>query len=154
MFGELYAIERALPPLLPPSDDPVQGELQRPRQEQRRQLRQRDAGLVWDELSKWRADQKPGALPKSPLGTAIGYASNNWNALTRVSEPRGILAGRDPRGERGAGWGRPVWAGIRNRCPHEQRGRSDGELFGEWNALGPWNSPGAGVPYVVNVERA
>ena len=55
---------------------------------------------------------------------------------------------------RGAGWGRPVWAGIRNSCPHEQGGRSDGELFGEWNALGPWNSPGAGVPYVVNVERA
>jgi transposase len=75
LFARLYAIERALPPLLPPSDDPVQRELRRPPEEQRCQLRQRDAEPVWDELSKWLGEQKPGVLPKSPLGTAIGYAS-------------------------------------------------------------------------------
>ncbi len=82
LFGRLYAIERALP-LLPPSDDPSQREQRRQREEQRRQLRQRDAEPVWDELSKWLAEQKPGALPKSPLGAAIGYATNNWAALKR-----------------------------------------------------------------------
>ncbi|MDB5308526.1 MAG: hypothetical protein JWO38_2728 [Gemmataceae bacterium] len=91
MIGRLYAIERALPPLLPPSDDPVQREHRRQREEQRRALRQRDAEPVWDELSNWLGEQKPGALPKSPLGTAIGYASNNWEALKRYLE-QGILA--------------------------------------------------------------
>ncbi len=91
LFGRLYAIERALPPLLPPSDDPAQREQRRQREEQRRTLRQRDAEPVWDELSKWLAERKPGALPKSPLGTAIGYASNNWVALKRHLE-KGFLA--------------------------------------------------------------
>ena len=91
MFGKLYAIERALPPLLPPSDDPVMREQRRVREEQRRVMRQRDAGPVWDELEKWLAEQKPNALPKSPLGAAIGYATNNWNALKRYLEA-GYLA--------------------------------------------------------------
>lgn len=91
LFGRLYAIERALPPLVPPSDDPSQRERRRQREEQRRQLRQRDAEPVWDELSKWLAEQKPGALPKSPLGAAIGYATNNWAALKRYLEA-GYLA--------------------------------------------------------------
>ena len=46
---------------------------------------------VWDEQSKWLGEQKPGALPKSPLGDAIGYASNNWAALKRYLE-KGFLA--------------------------------------------------------------
>ena len=91
LIGRLYAIERALPPLLPPSDDPAQRELRRQREEQRRQLRQHDAEPVWAELSKWLGEQKPDALPKSPLGTAIGYASNNWDALKRCLE-QGFLA--------------------------------------------------------------
>lgn len=82
LFGRLYAIERALPALLPPSDDPAQREQRRQREEQRRTLRQRDAEPVWVELSKWLAEQKPGALPKSPLGGAIGYP--------RRAEPRAV----------------------------------------------------------------
>ncbi len=91
LFGRLYAVERALPPLRPPSDDPVQREQRRQREEERRAMRQRDARPVWDELEKWLAEQKPHALPKSPLGTAIGYASNNWAALKRYLE-QGYLA--------------------------------------------------------------
>ena len=94
LIGKLYVIERALPPLLSPSDDPVQRELRRQREEQRRQLRQRDAEPVWDELSKWLGEQKPGVLPKSPLGTAIGYASNNWDALKRYLEQGFLAIGR------------------------------------------------------------
>jgi transposase len=40
---------------------------------------------------KWLGEQKPGVLPKSPLGAAIGYASNNWHALKRYLE-QGFLA--------------------------------------------------------------
>jgi transposase len=91
MIGRLYTIERALPPLLPPSDDPVQQEQRRQREEQRRSIRRRDAEPVWDEWSKWLAEQRPNVLPKSLLGTAIGYASNNWDALKRYLE-QGFLA--------------------------------------------------------------
>jgi transposase len=114
MIGRLYAVERALPPLLPPSDDPVQREQRLQREEQRRQLRQRDAGPVWDELSKWLGEQKPGALPKSPLGTAIGYASNNWDALKRYLE-RGFLAldnNLSERTLRAIALGRNAWGVI------------------------------------------
>lgn len=114
LFGRLYAIERALPPLLPPSDDPAQREQRRQREEQRRQLRQRDAEPVWDELSKWLTEQKPGALPKSPLGTAIGYASNNWVALKRYLE-EGFLAidnNLSERTLRAIALGRNAWGVI------------------------------------------
>jgi len=114
LFGRLYAIERALPPLLPPSDDPAQRELRRQREEQRRGLRQRDAEPVWDELSKWLAEQKPGALPKSPLGTAIGYASNNGAALKRYLE-QGFLAidnNLSERTLRAIALGRNAWGVI------------------------------------------
>jgi transposase len=91
MIGRLYAVERALPPLLPPSDDPGQTDRRRQREEQRRQLRQRDATPVWDELATWLSEQTSGALPKSPLGAAIGYATNNWVALKRYLDA-GYLA--------------------------------------------------------------
>lgn len=114
MFGRLYAIERTLPPLLPPSDDPVMREQRRAREEQRRVMRQRDAGPVWDELDKWLAEQKAGALPKSPLGTAIGYATNNGAALKRYLEA-GYLAldnNLSERTLRAVALGRNAWGVI------------------------------------------
>jgi transposase len=90
-IGELYAIERELPPLLPPADDPA-GQLQRrQREEQRRALRQARAEPVLAALKKWLDEQRPQALPKSSLGQAIGYALNNWAALGRYLE-QGYLA--------------------------------------------------------------
>jgi transposase len=86
LIARLYAIERELPPLLPPSNDPERREQRRQREEQRRAVRQRDAEPVWEELSKWIGEQKSSVLPKSPLGSAIGYASNNWDALKRYLE--------------------------------------------------------------------
>ncbi len=114
MIGRLYAIERALPPLLPPSDDLAQREQRQQREEQRRQLRQRDAEPVWNEWSKRLAEQKPGVLPKSPLGTAIGYASNNWIALKRYLE-QGFLAldnNLSERTHRAIALGRNAWGVI------------------------------------------
>jgi transposase len=91
LIRELYAIERSLEPLLPPSDDPAATQRRRHREEQRRQTRQREARPVLDELKKWLDGQKPLALPKSLLGVAIGYARNNWEALERYVE-QGYLA--------------------------------------------------------------
>jgi transposase len=91
LIGRVYAVERALPPLLPPSDDPAHQEQRRHREDERRAVRQRDAGPVWDDLRRWLEETRPLALPKSPLGTAIGYTSNNWVALKRYLEA-GYLA--------------------------------------------------------------
>jgi hypothetical protein len=90
-IGQLYTIERELPPLLPPADDPAAQEQRRQREEQRRALRQARAEPVLAELKKWLDEQRPQALPKSALGQAIGYALNHWTALRRYLE-QGYLA--------------------------------------------------------------
>ena len=91
LIRQLYAIEWKLPELLPPSDDPVASQQRQQREEQRRERRQREAQPVLDELKKWLDEQKPAALPKSPMGAAVGYALNNWEALKRYLE-QGYLA--------------------------------------------------------------
>jgi transposase len=91
LIRQLYAIERDLPPLLPPSDDPVATQQRRHREEQRRQRRQQQAEPILVELKTWLDEQRPKALPKSPLGQAIGYALNHWAALERYLE-QGYLA--------------------------------------------------------------
>jgi len=91
MIRKLYAVERELPALLVPADDPAAAESRRLREEPRRERRQRQAGPVLAELKKWLDEQRPTALPKSALGQAIGYALNNWEALLRYLEA-GYLA--------------------------------------------------------------
>jgi transposase len=91
LIGKLYAIERELPPLLPPSDDPVKQKQRREREEQRRQTRQQQAKPILDDLKTWLDAEKAKALPKTLLGKAIGYALNNWEALCRYVE-EGYLA--------------------------------------------------------------
>jgi transposase len=91
LIGKLYAIEREMPELLAPSDDPEAQRRRRQREEQRQQVRQQQAKPILDELKKWLDEQKLLALPKSALGQAITYALNNWAALERYLE-RGYLA--------------------------------------------------------------
>jgi transposase len=91
LIRRLYVIERELPALLAPSDDPVQQEQRRQREEERKRIRQVRAKSILLELKAWLDEQKPKALPKSPLGVAIGYALNNWTALERYVES-GILS--------------------------------------------------------------
>jgi hypothetical protein len=50
MIRKLDATERELPPLLPPADDPVAIEQHHKREEQSREIRQRDVQPVLDEL--------------------------------------------------------------------------------------------------------
>jgi transposase len=91
LIGRLYAIERALPGLLPPSDDAVARQQRAQREELRRQRRVQQAEPVLAELKRWLDEQRPKALPKTPLGQAVGYALNNWAALCRYLE-QGYLA--------------------------------------------------------------
>jgi hypothetical protein len=90
-IGQLYAIERELPPLLPPDDDPEAAQQRRLREEQRRLWRQQQAGPVLTALKQWLQEHKGKVLPKSVLGQAVGYALNNWEALVRYQE-QGYLA--------------------------------------------------------------
>jgi transposase len=83
---QLYAIERSLPPLLAPSDDPKDQDQRRQREQQRQRLRKEQAEPILHALKQWLDEQKPQALPKTLLGKAIGYALNNWSALERYLE--------------------------------------------------------------------
>src|SRR5262249_61148710 len=102
------------PPLRGPSDDPeAQRERHQP-EEQRWQEREQRAQPVLNELRKWLEEHKGRALPKSPLGQAIGYALNNWSALCRYLE-QGYLAidnNLSERTLRGVALGRGQWGGA------------------------------------------
>jgi transposase len=111
---QLYAIERVLPPLLPPSDHPQAVLQRRQREEQRRLARQRQAEPVLLALKQWLDEQRPQALPKSPLGAAIGYALNHWEALQRYLE-KGYLCVDNNLSERtlrAIALGRNAWGVI------------------------------------------
>jgi transposase len=86
LIRELYAIERNLPDLLLPSDEPGQDQRRREREEQRRQEREAGAKPVLEKLQAWLEKEAAGTLPKTPLGQAITYARNNWAALNRYLE--------------------------------------------------------------------
>jgi transposase len=58
---------------------------------QRLQMRQDLAVPILAQFHAWLAAQRFEVLPKSPLGEAIGYALNNWEALRRYTEA-GFLA--------------------------------------------------------------
>jgi transposase len=58
---------------------------------QRLQLRQDLAVPILGRFHAWLTAQRPEVLPKSPMGEAIGYALNNWEALRRYTEA-GFLA--------------------------------------------------------------
>jgi transposase len=86
LIGKLYAIERELPALLAPSDDAKLIEQRQLREEQRRALRLRESEIVLADLQSWRDAMQNEALPKSALGVAIGYLSNNWESLLRYRD--------------------------------------------------------------------
>src|SRR5216683_7886640 len=70
IIGQLYGIERAA------SDKHLYAPA-------RQRLRQEQA---LPRLHSYLQEQQATALPKSPLGAAIGYALRNWVALTRYAE--------------------------------------------------------------------
>src|SRR5262249_25412859 len=58
---------------------------------QRLQMRQDLSVPILEQFHTWLATQRGDVLPKSPMGEAIGYALNNWEALRRYTEA-GFLA--------------------------------------------------------------
>jgi transposase len=65
--------------------------------EQRLQMRQDLAVTILDQFHQWLLVQRPEVLPKSPMGEAIGYALNNWDALRRYTEAGFLTIGRVER---------------------------------------------------------
>ncbi len=58
---------------------------------ERFRLRQEKSLPVLTAMGQWLEAQQVDALPKSPIGQAIGYALNHWEALTRYTT-QGFLA--------------------------------------------------------------
>jgi transposase len=54
--------------------------------EQRLQMRQELSLPILEQFHQWLVTQRPEVLPKSPMGEAISYALNNWEALRRYTE--------------------------------------------------------------------
>jgi hypothetical protein len=59
--------------------------------EQRLQMRQELSLPILEQFHQWLLTQHPEVLPKSPMGEAVSYALNNWEALRRYTEA-GFLA--------------------------------------------------------------
>jgi len=78
--------------------------------QERRTLRQERALPLLEELHQWLLGEQPRVLPKSPMGTAIGYALNNWKALGRYAGD-GDLAIDNNAAERAI---RPLCLGRKN----------------------------------------
>jgi transposase len=52
-------------------------------------LRKSESKAVLDEMNKWLKAQQPLHPPKSPIGKAIAYTQNNWDALNEfVNDPK------------------------------------------------------------------
>jgi transposase len=53
---------------------------------QRLQMRQELSLPILEQFHQWLLTQRPEVLPKCPMGEAIAYALNNWEALRRYTE--------------------------------------------------------------------
>jgi transposase len=78
--------------------------------ERRLAMRQAHSRPLLGQLHAWMIEQREQVLPKSPMGTAISYALNNWDALVRYSSD-GDLAIDNNMAERAI---RPLVLGRKN----------------------------------------
>jgi transposase len=81
-YRELYTIERdikaEIAKLPPDGDEPTRAAI-------RLRVRQERSVPVLEDFKAWLDAQKPDVLPKSPMGAAIGYVRNQWEALRRYT---------------------------------------------------------------------
>lgn len=81
-YRQLYAIEKEIKAeigkLPEDADEPTRAAI-------RLRVRQERAVSVWENLEKWLEAERPQVLPKSPMGGAIGYMKNHWEALKRYT---------------------------------------------------------------------
>jgi hypothetical protein len=115
-FRKLYKVERELGDRFAADDDAG-----------RQQYRFAQTAAVHEEFHDWLLGQEPRALPKSPLGEAVGYALSNWAALMRYTE-QGYLAIDNNLAERAL---RQVVVGRANWqfCGSAEGGRTAATLY-------------------------
>jgi transposase len=81
-YRQLYAIERdikaEIATLPPDADEPTRAAI-------RLRVRPARSVPVLENFKAWLDAQKPDVLPKSPMGAAIGYVKNQWEALKRYT---------------------------------------------------------------------
>jgi transposase len=78
--------------------------------EGRRALRQENAAPLLEEFAAWMEETATQVLPKSPMAQAIGYAKNQWTALTRyVDDGRLAISNNAAEGAL-----RPIAVGRKN----------------------------------------
>lgn len=93
---------------------------------QRARIRRERAGPVMEELRLWLEENLKTTLPKSPLGQAIGYARNHWQALVRYLD-EGRLSIDNNAAERAM---RPLAVGRKNWLfAGSQRGARAAAIF-------------------------
>jgi len=112
----LYKVERELADQFEADDDTG-----------RQQYRAAQTAAVREEFHAWLLTQQAVALPKSPLGEAVGYALSNWAALMRYAE-QGYLAIDNNLSERAL---RQVVVGRSNWqfCGSAEGGRTAAALY-------------------------
>lgn len=79
--------------------------------EAKRQLRQERSKPILDQMLPWLKALKIQTLPKSPLGKAVGYALNQWEALNRYLDDGRLAIDNNlvERQIRGVAVGRKNW---------------------------------------------
>jgi len=64
--------------------------------QERKALRQERSKPRLEQIKEWLEKEQITALPKSPIGQAIGYALNNWTALTRYGDDGDLHIDNNP----------------------------------------------------------
>ncbi len=113
---KLYKVEKVLADRFAADDDAG-----------RQQYRGAQTVAVWEEFRTWLVAQRASALPKSPLGEAVGYALSHWEALLRYTD-QGYLSIDNNLSERTL---RQVVVGRGNWqfCGSAQGGRTAAALY-------------------------
>jgi transposase len=122
-IGQLYKVEedaRKTRPKHPEWDDEAW-------HAHRWSLRQRRSGPIWEAIRVWLDAEAENVLPKSPLGEAVAYARNHWDALVRPREA-GLLEIDNGASERAL---RPVALGRKNWlfCGSDRGGQTAATLM-------------------------
>ena len=105
LIGQLYGIERGLPP--PDTPEHIA---------QRKATRLAQSVPILASLKVWLEVESKNALPKSPLGVAIAYVLNRWEAFVRYTEDGRLSADNNlaERKLRAIALGRQNWKFLGN----------------------------------------
>lgn len=82
LYSQLYDVEREAKRIVEESQREDKAAFL---EEVRLELRQERSVPILQQFHDWLEEQAPKAIPKSPIGQAIGYARSNWTALERYA---------------------------------------------------------------------